>query len=285
MFYILKFKFFGRKISGELVGSPIVSLYGRARESKSAPVGVVGKVLRILEALDASPTGLQLREIAQQTNVNKSTAYRFVAHLETEGYLFRDDAGAYVVGPKLARLGAGIAYHATLRKISRPVVVALSSETKETVNLGVLDGYDVLYLEVIESPHSFRMASQPGMHRPLNCTALGKALLAFLSTEQREEILPMLTFERATPRTIPSLGRLRKELTRVVQQGYAMDDQETDLGARCVAAPILDESGTVAAAISVSGPITRISRDRIQAYALATKKAARTISAQLGHSY
>ncbi len=257
----------------------------RARESKSAPVGVVGKVLRILEALDASPTGLQLREIAQQTNVNKSTAYRFVAHLETEGYLFRDDAGAYVVGPKLARLGAGIAYHATLRKISRPVVVALSSETKETVNLGVLDGYDVLYLEVIESPHSFRMASQPGMHRPLNCTALGKALLAFLSTEQREEILPMLTFERATPRTIPNLGRLRKELTRVVQQGYAMDDQETDLGARCVAAPILDESGKVAAAISVSGPITRISRDRIQAYALATKKAARTISAQLGHSY
>ena len=81
----------------------------RARESKSAPVGVVGKVLRILEALDASPTGLQLREISQQTSLNKSTAYRFVAHLESEGYLFRDDTGAYIVGPKLARLGAGIA--------------------------------------------------------------------------------------------------------------------------------------------------------------------------------
>src|SRR2546429_5217164 len=69
----------------------------RARESKSAPVGVVGKVLRILEVLDASPTGLQLREIAQQTRVNKSTAYRFLAHLASEGYLLRDDAGAYVV--------------------------------------------------------------------------------------------------------------------------------------------------------------------------------------------
>jgi len=78
----------------------------RARESKSAPVGVVGKVLRILEALDAAPTGLQLREISQQTSLNKSTAYRFVAHLESEGYLFRDDTGAYIVGPKLARLGA-----------------------------------------------------------------------------------------------------------------------------------------------------------------------------------
>src|SRR5256885_2139570 len=257
----------------------------RARESKSAPVGVVGKVLRILEALDAAPTGLQLREISQQTSLNKSTAYRFVAHLESEGYLFRDDSGAYVVGPKLARLGAGIAYHATLRKISRPVLVALSNQTKETVNLGVLDGHEVLYLEVMESPHSFRMASQPGMHRPLNCTALGKALLAFLPGEHRDEILPMLTFERTTRRSIPNLARLRKELIQVARQGYAMDNQETDLGARCVAAPILDESGKVAAAVSVSGPITRMSRDRIHGYALATKKAARAISAQLGHSH
>ena len=256
----------------------------RARESKSAPVGVVGKVLRILEALDGSPTGLQLREIAEQTSINKSTAYRFVAHLENEGYLLRDEAGAYVVGPKLARLGAGISYHATLRKVSRPVAVALSNQTKETVNVGVLDGHEVLYVDVIESPHSFRMASQPGMHRPLNCTALGKALLAFLPAEHREELLPMLTFERATPRTIPNFARFKKELMRVVQLGYAIDDQETDMGARCVAAPILDESAKVAAAISVSGPITRISRDRIQAYASATKKAARAISSLLGHS-
>ena len=256
----------------------------RARESKSAPVGVVGKVLRILEALDAAPTGLQLREISQQTSLNKSTAYRFVAHLESEGYLFRDDTGAYIVGPKLARLGAGIAYHATLRKISRPVLTLLSKETTETVNLAVLDGHDVLYLEVLESSHSFRMASQPGMHRPPNCTALGKVLLAFLPSEQREEILPMLTFERATPRTIPNLARFRKELLRVVQQGFAMDDQETDMGARCVAAPVLDESGKVVAAISVSGPITRMSLDRIQAFAGATRRAARTISARLGHS-
>jgi DNA-binding IclR family transcriptional regulator len=256
----------------------------RGRESKSEPVGVVGKVLRILEALDTSATGLQLREIAQLTNLNKSTAYRFLAHLAREGYLFRDNSGAYVVGPKLARLGAGIAYHATLRKISRPVLVSLWKETKETVNLGVLDGHEVLYLEVIESPHSFRMASRPGMHRPLNCTALGKALLAFLPSEHRDEILPMLTFERATRRSIPNLARLRKELTRVVQRGYAIDDQETDLGARCVSAPILDEIGKVAAAISVSGPITRISSDKIQAFALATKKAARIISQRLGGS-
>src|ERR1700746_4134262 len=107
------------------------------------------------------------------------------------------------------------------------------------------------------------MASEPGMPRPRNCPALGKALLAFLPAEHREELLPALTFERATPRAIPNLARLQKELVRVVQQGYAIDDQETDMGARCVAAPILDESGKCAAAISVSGPIRRWSADAL----------------------
>src|SRR5437773_11857595 len=114
----------------------------RARESKSAPVGVVGKVLRILEALDAAPTGLQLRATSQQTSLNKSTAYRFVAHLESEGYLFRDDSGAYIVGPTLARLGAGIAYHAPLRQISRSVLTLLSKETTKTLNLAVLHWHE-----------------------------------------------------------------------------------------------------------------------------------------------
>ena len=256
----------------------------RARESKSAPVGVVGKVLRILEALDASPNGLQLREISQLTRVNKSTAYRFVAHLEKEGYLFRDTAGAYIVGPKLARLGAGVAFHATLRKIARPILTALSTETKETVNLGILDGHDVLYLDVIESPHSFRMASQPGMHRALNCTALGKALLAFLPDEQREEIYPRLIFERVTPHTIPNLARLKKDLARIAQRGYSVDDQEVELGARCVAAPVLDGNRGVVAALSISGPTTRVSRDRVPAFAQAIRKAARMISTQLRQS-
>ncbi|HKD39859.1 MAG TPA: IclR family transcriptional regulator [Myxococcaceae bacterium] len=257
----------------------------RARESKSAPVGVVGKVLRILEALDGSPAGLQLREIALQTGINKSTAYRFLAHLEKEDYLFRDNGGAYIVAPKLARLGSGISYHATLRKVSNPVLTSIAQSTKETVNLGVLDGNEILYLDVMESTHSFRMVSKPGMRRPLSCTALGKAILAFLPDEQREEILPTLTFERLTQYTISNLPRLRRELARIAQQGYALDDQETNLGAVCVAAPILDESGKVAAAISVSGPVTRIGRERCQAFAVTVRKGARQISGSMGQRH
>src|SRR5437899_1588100 len=101
----------------------------RAHASKAGPVGVLSKVLRVLEALDAAPAGLQLKHVAEQTGINKSTAYRFLAHLESEGYLFRDEAGAYIIGPKLARLGSGNAYHATLRSVSRPVMQQLWSMT------------------------------------------------------------------------------------------------------------------------------------------------------------
>lgn len=253
----------------------------RARESKAARVGVVGKVLRILEALDAAPGGLQLRQISQLTGVQKSTAYRFLAHLEGDGYLFRDDAGAYVIGPRLARLGAGVAYHATLRKVSRPAMQHVWRETKETVNLAALDGHEIVYLDVLESDFLFRMGSQVGMRRPLYCTALGKAILAFLPEDQIEELISSMTFEQLTRRTINDEARLRRELSKIRQQGYAVDDQELNIGGRCVAVPVFEERGKAIAAISVAGPATRMTRARIPACVAILRKGAREISTRL----
>jgi DNA-binding IclR family transcriptional regulator len=247
-------------------------------------VGVVSKVLKILEALHGSPAGLQLKQIAHETGIHKSTAYRFLAHMEGEGYLFRDDAGAYVVGPKLLRLGSGLTYQASLRKMSRPILQRLWKITGETVNLALLDGQDVLYIDVLESSYTFRLVSQVGMRRPLYCTALGKSLVAYLPAEEKEHVLSSLSFERFTPHTTTRLSQLRNELARVRQRGYALDDEETVLGSRCVSAPILLGNGKVAAAISVAGPVTRISRDKIPAFVAAVQEAARTISARLGFS-
>jgi IclR family pca regulon transcriptional regulator len=106
-------------------------------KSKAAPVGVIGKVLRILESLDHSPNGLQLREIATKTEINKSTAHRFLSDLESEGYLFRDDAGTYMLKARLASLGTGVGSQAMLCRICRPILESLRSVTEETVNLGV----------------------------------------------------------------------------------------------------------------------------------------------------
>lgn len=255
----------------------------RARESKAAPVGVVMKVLKILEALQGNPSGLHLKEIAQQTAINKSTAYRFLAHLQREGYLFRDDAGAYVIGPKLARMGSGMNLEESLRKMSRSVLQKLWAATGETVNLAILDGQQILYLDVIESSHTFRFASQVGARRPLHCTALGKAMLAHLPDAEIKELLPSLTFERLTPRTLTQPGKFKKELAKTRVQGYALDDEEAVLGARCIAAPIFDAGGKVVGGVSVSGPLTRITAENVAPFAAIVKKAAHSVSRRLGY--
>lgn len=255
-----------------------------ARDAKSAPVGVIAKILRIFEAIKVCPSGLSLRDISLQTGLNKSTAYRFLAHLERERYLFRDEAGSYVVGPKLIGLATGATYQTALRKVCRPILQRLWRITDETVNLGILDGQQVYYLDVLQSPHPFRMASHAGSWRPVYCTAMGKALSAYLPPDEKEHVLSTLRFERFTPHTIGQLPRMRKELEKIRQAGYAVDDQEAILGARCVAAPILLENGKAAAALSVSGPTTRIDRAKIPVFVAAVTEAAHAISLRLGAS-
>ncbi|HXS11680.1 MAG TPA: IclR family transcriptional regulator [Acidobacteriaceae bacterium] len=256
----------------------------KVRKSNAAPVGVLTKVLSIFDLLDRSHDGLQLRAIAEQTKLNKSTAYRFLAHLERAGYLVRDNTGAYLLGPRLVHLGSGSTYQSTIRKVSHPILDALWRETGETVNLAVLDGREILYLDVIESPHNFRLVSQVGMRRPLHCTALGKAVLAWQSAGFRNELLSTAKFEKLTPHSITRSSELIAELGRIQRRGYALDDEEVELGARCVGAPVLDSSGQVAAGVSVSGPTIRMARARTTQIAEAVKSAALEISSHLGYN-
>jgi DNA-binding IclR family transcriptional regulator len=145
-----------------------------------------------------------------------------------------------------------------------------------------LDQATVLYVEVLESPHEFRLSSRVGTRRQLHATALGKALAAFLPEEQIESILGAITFQPLTPNTIMNLVQLRQELQKIRKQGYAVDDEETTLGARCVSAPILGEGQQALAAISVSGPTTRIAPSQVAAIAQAVIEAAAAISAAMG---
>ncbi len=253
----------------------------RARRSKSAPVGVVGKVIQILERLDQTPGGLLLREIVDSTGIHKSTAYRFLSHLANEGYVFRDVDGYYMVGPKLARLGTSSTYQATLCRTSAEILKKLSAVTGETVNLAVLDGHEILYLSVFESFHTFRMVSQVGTRRPLFCTALGKAILAHLPPEQQRKVIGAIRFEKLTDNTIASADELRKEMVKVHRRGYALDEEEAVAGARCVASPVLDKDLKVIAGISVSGPTVRLTRTQVPVIAGYLKTASSQIASRL----
>jgi len=250
----------------------------------SASVGVITKVLRILEALQGSSSGLGLKAICDQTGINKSTAHRFLKHLERERYLLRTEAGAYLIGPRLSQLSARGNQEATLQAVARPILWDLWKSTHETVNLGVLDQGTVLYVDVIESPHEFRLSSRVGTRRSVHVTALGKALVAFLPEETRQTILDSIAFQPATPKTIGNLLQFRQELEKIRRQGYAVDDEEAVQGARCVSAPILNSAGAPVAAVSVSGPVTRVTPSLVSAMAGAVTSAARAISVAMGFS-
>jgi DNA-binding IclR family transcriptional regulator len=256
----------------------------RDRRSTVAGVGVLKKALRILELERASGSGLDVNEIGQKTNISRSTAYRVLSHLEREGYVARTDRGVYRIGAKLVRLASQASSQSALQEVARPVLQSLSQATGETVNLAVLDGDQVLYIEVIESTHNFRLVSKIGMHRPIYSTALGKALAAFLCPREWEYLIGLMSFRPLTPQTITSRIELEREFERVRCQGYALDNEETVLGARCVGAPILDSRGEPLASVSIAGPITRVSEDKISSFAAALKQAATQISNYLGAS-
>jgi IclR family transcriptional regulator, acetate operon repressor len=260
-------------------------LSAKARKSKAAPVGVVGKLLQILERLDQAPGGLLLREVVLLTGINKSTAHRFLSHLENEGYVFRDNNGYYMVGPKLVKLGNGVTYHATLCRTSDEILDKLRAATGETVNLAVLDQTEILYLRVFPSQHTFRMASEVGTRRPLYCTALGKAILAYLPPTQQKKIVMSLKFERMTPQTLTSEEQLNEDLLRIHRRGYAVDDEEAVVGASCIAVPILTRKNMVIGAISISGPNVRVTKRQIPEFASMLHDAADEIVQRLGVLY
>jgi DNA-binding IclR family transcriptional regulator len=256
----------------------------RTKKFKSAPVGVIGKVLRILELLDQSPAGLPLKDLAAKTGLNKSTVHRFVSHLEAEAYLFRDVEGSYMLGPKLVRLGSGVSFQATLCNICRPTLEKLQKVTDETVNLAILDGSNILYLDVLESLHTFRLVSRVGMRRALYCTSLGKAILANMDDERRkEEIFASIQFKPNTARTFTNIARLKRDLIQTRLQGFSIDDEEAEGGARCIGAAIRGADGKVIAGISVSGPVSRVSKERLPFFCAEICKAAREISWRLGY--
>jgi len=240
-------------------------------------------VLRILELLDHSVYGLQLKDIAEKTGINKSTAHRFLRHLEAESYLFRDAAGTYMPGARLARLGTGVSFQTTLCRICRPTLESLRSATGETVNLAVLDGAEIVYLDVLESQQMFRLVSPVGMRRPAHCTSLGRAIIANLDDQrQKDEILSAIQSVYSTSRKTNSASRLKKTLRQICDQGFSLDDEETAIGARCVGAAIFGAEGSVVGGISVSGPVLRITRERLPFFSKEVCKAAREISWQLG---
>ena len=255
-----------------------------SRTGSAAGHRAANRVVDILELVAASPDGLALRDVSAQLEAPKSSLLPLLRALTARGYLAQGRAGEYRLGRRLLDLGAAAPADETLVAVARPAVVELMRRTGETVFLGTLsnDRTEVVYVDKVESGHIIRYAGGLGDRRPLHATSIGKAILAFLDGEEREEILRSLSLPRHTERTVTSLPALRASLEEIRRVGVCVTVDELVPGASGIAAPIFDRHGRVAGACSIGGPTDRV-RPRLRALAAEVKATAQTLSERLGH--
>lgn len=245
-------------------------------------IEAIARAMQVLEAFQGQRE-LPLREFVARTKLVKSSVFRILFTLQSLGYVERTPDRCYSLSGRLRQI-AGYAGNALdLGELAMPFVAPLALQFKETVNVGVLDDGEVLYVGVVESPHSLRLAAHAGMRSSVHSTSLGKCLLSLLTRAELDGILKSRPLHARTDRTIRTRARLYEELELVRARGYAVDEEEDSRGARCLAAPILNAAGRVVAAVSISGPAARVHPGRDREFAAALMECCRRISAVLGH--
>jgi DNA-binding IclR family transcriptional regulator len=256
---------------------------GVADEAPVAGAQVVDRVVDILEALAQARAELGVSDVSRLLGLKKATAHRLLVALRRRGLVSQDSLSRrYRLGLKLWELGMRATSHVDWVDRAKPYLERLTHETGETSHLAVLSDGQVLYVEKVESPRSLRIPSQVGRRLPVHCTAVGKALVAFLPDDVLKAIVLHHGLQRFTKNTITDLDRLREELAVARVRGYTTDNEEIEEGLACIGAPVRDHSAHVVAAISIAGPATRVRGERMSDHVRAVLAAAAGISRLLG---
>lgn len=230
-------------------------------------VQTIERVSLILEMVGSSPQGMSIKDLAAGLKLPKGTIHRILSSLSYFGYIRQDPENkAYFLGLKLMELSALLGNQLDLRKVAEPILRDLAQRTKQTAHMVILDRYEVVYIEKIETEQAggLKMASRVGSHNPVHSSAVGKVILSHFSDEELDEFLREKGLPRRTANTITDPAGFRDHLKTVKNQGYAIDDEENELGIRCLGAPIFDGKARPIAAISVSGPAFQMTKKVLQ---------------------
>lgn len=250
--------------------------------SEKRLVNSVVRAIHILESFNYNEK-MGVTEISKRLGLPKSTTHVIVNTLVHEGILEKDiNTNHYQLGLKLFELGNRARSNLEIRKIATPYLKELNEFFDETVHLTILDNYEVLYIECFESTKRLRTYSVIGVRAPLHCTAVGKAIMAFLPEKEIEKVIEEKGLQRFTENTITEKEHLMKELDKVRKLGYAVDNMEHEEGVRCVGAPLRNHLGNVFASISVSGPSQRLESKKIPDIAKRVMSVANEISRKMG---
>ncbi len=259
--------------------APVESLAALLINGEPKGMHTVDMVAAILNLFEEEPE-FGVREMSRRLNLSRSAVQRFAAGLATAGLLDRHGR-RYRLGLRLLELGALVPMRSELVDVARPTLRALVQMTGETVHLAALDGINVVYMAKVEGPRAMAMPTQIGRLNPVYCTGVGKVLLAYQEPEfvARVSAHGLLPY---TKRTITDPGELRAQLNAIRKNGFAIDDQERQLGLRCVALPVGDETGAVVASLSIAGPAARMTNPNIRSMLPEIKQAADRIGRALG---
>jgi len=248
----------------------------------SQPVRSVDRALDILLCFTREEPARSLTQIAETIHMSKTTVHRLLATLENKRFITRDnDTSLYRLGLRFIEMASLVLQDVNLHRWAEPYLQRLAKEYGETVDLSILDGAHVIYLEVIESPQRVKLAAAVGQRLPAYYTASGKALLAYLPEERVKKIIGDNLAE-ASGRDQASVEGMMEDLRKTVERGYAISEQEYEEEINAVAAPIFDKDRNPIASIAIVGPSYRLSKDRLPALGEALRQMTQTISSEIG---
>jgi len=255
------------------------------KEKSEYIIQAVSHALDLLEQFHDEVDELGVTELSKRLKLHKNNVFRLLATLESRNYIEQNRVTEnYRLGLKTLELGQTFIRQMGLLRQSRPVLEELVRECNETAYVAILKDFYIIYLDVVETDLTVRVVPRVGSRLPAYCTAAGKIQIAYLTDEEMEHYLPTKELKRFTPHTLTDRDELRKHLKLVAEQGYAVDNEELDIGVRCVGAPIRDYTRRIVGAVSLSGPSMRFTDERLDKELVPlVKRAADEISLKLGY--
>ncbi|MCK4354681.1 MAG: IclR family transcriptional regulator [Dehalococcoidia bacterium] len=240
------------------------------------------KAFRLMELL-VTKNEFQLAELCQLLQSPKTTIHRMLLTLESLGYVQQNPKSlGYMASIKIFDLGGKVVQNLNFIEIARPLMIGLSEKSGETINLGVLDGLDIICIDKIESKYHLKLDQPIGSRAKAYDTAMGKAILAYLSEEERARLFSKYSISPSASKSLKTVSAIEEDLQTVREQGYSVDDEEYIIGVRCVGAPIFDHNSKVVAGLSIAGPALRIKERNIGPLAKLVRETAAFISNRLG---
>ena len=253
-----------------------------ARASKADRTDMVGKALGLLVLLGDEPRGASAAEISRKAELPFSTTYRLLGSLTRDGFVdYEPEGRRYHLGLRIFQLGQRVSNHHGFAGAALPVLRRVTEQTGEATILSVRDGHHHLTVNKVDGPKTFRVTSDPGHLGALHTTSVGKALVAFADDSEREKLVEELELEPLTEFSITDRDTFRAEIEQVRSRGYAVMDQENELGMRAVAVPVFNSQGHAFASLATAVPVFRLSVEELVAHVPLLQEAAAELSARL----